>query len=201
MSRGQTFSASELAISIVVIAVALIVVNFTPRKVTVQSLDALLVRGELYSIVVNALSHASRGGDFRSFLNSQMNLASEDYIPVESYQVRQVVIREGVSSCSVTFKLPYGYEEFEVYLEAELLSKDSYYDQTLNIYVVVLEVKVACDQYYPKSIVFYTEEGYRTSYYRESERYIVKVYMDALSPFKLYCVDWRGVQTYLSVSP
>jgi len=201
MSRGQTFSASALAISIVVIAVALIVVNFTPRKVTVQSLDALLVRGELYSIVVNALSHASRGGDFRSFLNSQMNLVSEDCIPVESYQVRQVIVREGVSSCSVTFKLPYGYEEFEVYLEVELLSKDSYYDPNLNTYVVVLEVRVTCDQYYPKSIVLYTEEGYRTSYYRESDYYVVRVCMDTLSPFKLYCVDWRNIQTYLDISP
>ena len=199
--RGQTFSIVALVISLSTILITLFVISLIPHGVIIQGVDELLVRGQLYSLTVNALAHASRGGDFRAFLNRELQHVSHNYIPLKEVYVKAVVVREGLSKCIVEYRTIYGYEKFEVYLELELLRQYSYYDPSLSTYVVVLEVKVACDQYYPKRVDFYTREGYRTSHYREGGHYVITVYMNALSHFKLYCEDWRGIRTYLDISP
>ena len=198
-SRGQTFSTTALVISVVVIITTLYLVSLIPRRLPLGGVDELLVKGELYTLTVNALANASKGGSFTSFLQEQLQYVSQAYIPVLEASVEDATISEGLSRCTVSYRTPYGVVSFTVYLQLELLSQSSSFDPASGLYVVTLEVRVTCDQYYPRSVKFWT--SYKTSWKRQGEVYVVEVSMETLAPFTLYCEDWRGVRTYINVSP
>jgi len=113
--------------------------------------------------------------------------------------VEDATISEGLSRCTVSYRTPYGVVGFTVFLQLELLSQSSSFDPASGLYVVTLEVRVTYDQYYPKGVKFWTR--YKTSFSRQGGIYAVKVSVEELAPFTLYCEDWRGVRTYINVSP
>ena len=174
-------------------------IAFTPSHISVAGVEPVLLRGQLYTLTVNTLAYASRGGDFKTFLSQQLAKASKAYIPVKQVDVKEVSIKQGLSKCTVEYRTPYGAEKITVYLQVKILDKKTRFDSTTGLYVVELNVEASCDQYYPKKIHFYSSTG-KTSYKWTGQYYKVAVYLQEKKKFTLYAVDWRNIRVYIEVN-
>ena len=192
--RAQTFTIVTVLSIISVLSLLLTIRIYSPSIISVQSISYIVLKGELYTITANALSYASRGGDFVYFLNDELRDSSIIYLPVSKAIVRDVLIKNGISECSVVYYTPFGEYSFKLYLRASIVSKKYYYDNMSNQYVYELKILVTCDQGYPKEISLNSTVQFHSGYYYS------RVYLKNTKRFIIVIKDWRGIQTYLRIT-